>query len=125
MKMTHTEYANALRRIADFVEVHTDLPVPYLSNMSLYEWTNGKELCANAAKAFGTCKKESSDNYFSVKKDFGGITLTATTFRKNVCERVVVGTEQVPETVVPATPSQVIPAHTREIVEWKCPESLL
>ncbi len=120
--MTHTEYANALRRIADFVEVHPKISIPDTTNIDIYQWIEGKEFLTEIARIFGTCKKDYGTTYSTVKKDFGGIFLSATTYKEQVCERVVIGKKIVPEIIIPAS---LIPEHEEEIVEWKCPESLL
>jgi hypothetical protein len=111
LAMTHAEYANALRRIADWIEVHPDLPLPSQTQLDFLSGVDTKEDLAKFARGFGECKK-----------DFGGIKLRAVAWRKNVCERVVVGTREVPEEIIPA---RLVPAHMEDIVEWKCPESLL
>lgn len=119
--MTHLEYANALRRIADWIEEHPELPLPYQTALDYYSGTDQNTLKKDTlllfVKAFGSCNKKFNDTYIVVDKNFGGITLRAVAYREAVCERVVVGTRSVPE--------QYIPGHEEEIVEWKCPESLL
>lgn len=121
--MTHFEYANALRRIADWIETHPDdkIGVPY-ETMLTYYYFAGKDELVTLARALGTCEKKFTDGFAEVRKDFGGIALRGVVERSAVCERVVTGTEEVLEEIIPA---RLIPAHTREIVEWKCPEALL
>lgn len=119
--MTHAEYANALRRIADWIETHPEVPLPYTAALDICG-LKGKEGMAAVAKAFGDCKKVHTESLFELVKDCGGIALCAVALRQNICERVVIRVETTPEHILPAC---TIPAHTREIVEWKCPESLL
>ena len=66
----------------------------------------------------GLRRKSASDSYFNATRDFGaGIEVQVTISRNAACERVVVGIEHVEETITPA--------HDKEIIEWKCPPSLL
>ena len=118
--MTHSEYANALRRIADFVETHSALPVPATSQIDVFP--QGKTGLAAYGRALGKCDKNFNACYAQVIKDFGGIVLIASEDRDAVCERVVVGKRVVPERITPAV---LVPEHVEEIVEWRCPDSLL
>jgi hypothetical protein len=65
----------------------------------------------------GGFAKSHDGTWLNLVKDFGAFTLEVLYKSELVCERVVVGTENVPE--------KTVPAHTKEIVEWQCPESLL
>jgi hypothetical protein len=69
------------------------------------------------AKALSPCEKVYDAHSFKLKRNFGIIQYTVATSRAAVCERKVVGTKEVPE--------YVSPAHTEEIVEWECRDSLL
>lgn len=123
--MTHDEFVKSLRELADFYEAHPGLKPP--GNMSQGVFTifpSGKDEMAVHARELGTCEKQVTETMFYLirKKPIGLFTLQAAEWRSTLCERVVVGTETVPEQVVEA---KVIPAYEREIVEWRCPESIL
>ncbi len=106
--MTHTEYADALRSIADWIVAHPEIEVPHTREIALGFWDeDAREKIAEVAKAIGSCEKTYTDKTFKLYKDFGGITYNFYAYRAQVCERVVVGT------------------HPEEIIEWRLPESLL
>lgn len=119
--MTHTEYANALRRIADWIETHPEVPLPSATSLDITA-VSGRESLSAVARAFGTATKEYSDSLIYLIKDFGGVSLRVIEWRSNVCKRVVVGKTTVPEKILPA---QLIPAHEEDVVEWRCDEPLL
>lgn len=109
--------------IAKFYTEHPDAPVPYRP-LTEYIWITGTP---EQYKAIGAGEKEYADDnfFFCVELIPGELTLTFAAARENVCTKRVVGTKIVPEYIQQGTPSKVIPAHTEEIIEWDCPESLL
>lgn len=121
--MTHAEYVDSLRQLADFYEAHSEIPLPGgAAEMRIYQ-VNSRKDAATLARAFGACEKEYTDDLFYITKKIGAISLCGVFTRNEVCERVVVGTRIVPERVVPAIqaqPEQVIPEQEEEIYEWKC-----
>lgn len=108
--MTGKEYAAALRQIADWYEEHPDSPFSTAIYVGSVEET--REQAADLARALGSCRKEHHETTFHLVRDFAGVELTFSFWRATVCERVVVGTEEIPE--------RVIPAETREKIEWRC-----
>jgi hypothetical protein len=66
-------------------------------------------------------KKNGDEQFLRLTKRFGTVKLRAVFSRTEVCERIVLGTEEIPEYV---QPEKVIPAHVKEIVEWRCPSLL-
>ena len=96
------------------------MPLPLFPSMVAF--VPGASELASVAKALGQAYKATLPAWFSVGRKFGPISFEISARRENVCRRVVTGTREVPETVVPAT---TIPAHVEEIFEWECPESLL
>jgi hypothetical protein len=119
--MTHTDYANGLRQVADFLESHPEIKLPD-AQLSCYAIFN-KDEAAAVLHAFGNAKKEYDDNIFLLSKDFGAINLRYVGQRSAVCEKVQVGTKEVPEYVEPAVeaqPERVVPAHEEPIIEWRC-----
>jgi len=109
---------NDSRVLLDWLEAHPEVDLPYnVQYGMLIASVNTKDELATLARAFGECEKEFADDSFYLRKRFGSTQLYAFTARQQVCERVVVGTEEIPE--------QVVPARVREIVEWRCAEPLL
>ena len=117
--MNNQEYAASLRLMADFFESHPEVETPS-GEFSVYS----RDLKRTAA-SIGSFDKVINGTWFELKKTFGPITVSWFNTRSNVCERVSKGTKIVPETIIPARPEQIIPAHEVEEFEWKCPESLL
>jgi hypothetical protein len=106
----------ALRELADYLEERPAVPTPNVG--TIYAFPDPAEHpIAEVARAMGGFVKDHDGTYLNLVRDFGELRLEVAYESKQVCERVVVGTEDVPE--------KTIPAHTKEIVEWKCPESLL
>lgn len=116
------EFLQGLRDIADFLESHPELPLPYLGTGSertgtphvLTDYIIGdepREQLAQITRALasmgGTVHKYADDNdrysRFLVWRAFGPIALAYQADRSEVCERVVVGTERV-EVEVDACP---------------------
>jgi len=74
------------------------------------------------AREMGKCRKHANENYFDLTKDFlPALQYEATWHRNEICERVVIGQEQVVEDVVEVVGHRTV---TRDIVEWKCPKVL-
>ena len=130
--------ATRLRLLADMIEGHPDLPLPYISAYSsgtvdvawylhineTHDLAAQKTTAAAIVSSLGGQwdKRESGDE-FKFTQHSDGIALEVTVARAAVCERVVVGTHEV---TVPATPK--IPARpataerttTVEDVKWVC-----
>lgn len=119
--MTSQQYVKALREIADFYEAHPD--VPFRAERIVIA-VDAKELVV-LPRYIGSCKKVVDNDFFNLRKDFGGLEIEFYSRRENVCERIVIGKKVVPETIIPARPEEVIPEHEEEEFEWRCPESLL
>jgi len=123
--ITATEYAAGLRELADWIEAHPERPRPS-GTLTVYS-LNSREEAAACLQALGTCKKEYTEDNFYLSREFGPIKLTFMFYRSAICSRRVVGQKQVGTQVIPAsiTPETIIPAHTEDIIEWDCGESLL
>ena len=114
--MSHKEYADGLRHIADWIEAHEDIGLP--SNELQCFSMDEKSEAAKVLMALKPCDKVYSDTLFVIKRAFGPITLKYYFSRDKVCTPRVVGTK-----VVPATPERIIeamPEHVVEIIEWDC-----
>jgi hypothetical protein len=114
-RTSHQEYADGLRQIAAFIELHPELPLPsgQIDNYA----TDTKEEAAAVIRALGKCTKEYGDAYMTISRGFGGIALRFVFARSRVCTRKVVGVETIPAVFVEA---HTVPASTKEIVEWEC-----
>jgi hypothetical protein len=115
------QFVKGLREMADFYEKYQGTPLPptFLRYLGIYGSASPAQL-VQIAKAQGAVKteKEYSGDLFTLRKLFsGGLGLTFTLGREQVCTKRVTGTREVPETIVPA---QVVAAHTEEVVEWDC-----
>lgn len=111
---TREEKIAGLRALAAYLEAHPEVPVPVLGRM--YAFATKDKLRA-IARALRSATKTASGDYFALEKSFGPVILQVNFPRDQVCRRVVVGVDHVPE--------KTIPAHIVERVEWFCPESLL
>lgn len=122
---TAAEYATGLRELADWIEAHPDIALP--DNELMVYSLNTRAEAANCLRALMPCKKEYRDTNFYISREFGPITLKFMFYRNDICTKRVVGTKEVGTEVIPSrfTPEQIIPAHTEEIYEWDCGESLL
>ena len=122
-QITNSELAAQLRALADIYEAHPDVAQPYsvqYGNPELY-FCRDKDQFAATVKAFGPGeKRDEKTNSMSgtisfVPSAFRAIEIVA--YKAQVCERVVVGTREIPEQRIP---EKVIPARTEEIVEYRC-----
>ena len=113
------EYVKGLRDLADWYEAHPEIELPYEPVHDNYA-VNSKEDAASVIRALGRCDKEYSGNLLTISRQFGPIKAKFVFYREAVCRKVVVGTREVPEQVIPAQPEEVIPAHVEEITKWEC-----
>lgn len=123
--MTNDDLIERNQQIADmhtmlaWFELHPEIPLPS-PTFSLYAW-NTEEEARRMARAMGTFEKGGNDQFLYLIKHFGKVQVEAVFTREQVCERVVTGTREVPEKIIPA---QVVEAHTEETFEWRCPQLL-
>lgn len=113
-------YAQSLRKMADWIESNPTCPRPE-SVFTIYS-TSTKEEFAAVAKCMRVFKKEYSDTFVSLIKEFGVISLRCVENREKVCERRVVGKKTVTEKKAIAFEDVQV---EREIVEWHCVDSAL
>jgi len=126
-----------LREFADFIEDNgEELPITEFDcDLKLTSWIedeyeedsdgfpgeviegSAKQKLKDVVKVLGSVKKDWSDNYLDVRKEFGSITLEFTIGRSKVCKRVV---KEVIE-----HPARLVPARREEIVEWECDDMSL
>jgi antitoxin component HigA of HigAB toxin-antitoxin module len=134
-KSSRETYTQGLREIADFLDAHPEVPLPYLSSFQTGNWENTldiylvsekgqKEKLAAIARAMGHADKVMDGDKMRVFRRFAGITLIAQASRDQVCERVVIGTREIeveekdPEALAAVPVVKV--TKTVEDVEWRC-----
>lgn len=125
----HIEMAAGLRELAAFIEKNPQL-VEVLSyplhNMlaPLYVHENPQALMADfaraGARAGAEVRKTFDDSHGGVNVAFGPVTVRVYAPREAVCERVVVGAEQVTKEVPDPDAPKITVTETVEKVEWRC-----
>jgi hypothetical protein len=115
------EFARSLRALAKFYEEHPEFRVP--ADVRVYLFPEKEELAA-ITRALAPCEKQSlGGNWFILQRRFGKkLYIEANWTRSDVCERVVVGTKEIVEKVPVSFETQT---KTVEVVEWRCPQTLL
>ncbi len=123
------ELVAGLRELADFLDSPRGLELPSLAvaatawpydyHPRTYDRVPGgaKATMRRAARALGKADKRHEGHFFSLLRKFGPVRLELTTSREQVCEKVIIGTKEVPEVTYPA--------RTEDVVEWVCSDSLL
>ena len=123
-----TELANDLRDFADFLNDHgQDIPdVTVDVSSRVWSWTSAGDVPTAIAlalragmKGADEVTKEYSDNFFRLYLSFGDLQYRVLCDREEVCERTVVGTETVIESVPPEgewTEQEV----EKDVVKWVC-----
>ena len=111
---TREERINDVREMLDYLEATPDLDLPYMSEFNSYPLA---ESISDVARMMAPFTKDATKGLFILRRKFGSVDLEANFLREQVCERVVTGTKEIAE--------KITPAYTEDIVEWKCPDSLL
>jgi len=123
-----TELASNLREFADFLDNHgQDIPDVNVDVSSrVWSWTSAGDVPTAIAlalragmKGADEVTKEYSDNYFRLYLSFGELQYRVLCDRDEVCERTVVGTETVMESVPPEG-EWTEQAVEKDVVEWVC-----
>lgn len=108
---------DGLRQLASWLEQHPTVPATSDTVMSYV--CDNKEEFTELAREMGSFQKKPTEYYMFLEKHFSGeVIFRLIGDRRNVCERVVVGSK-----IVQATPEIIIPAkpeHEEDIVEWRC-----
>jgi hypothetical protein len=125
---TNAEMAAGFRQLADLIEATPDIPVSYPALNVWCFWGAGavKDMAAltRAALRLGAkVDKNITDSQYNLSIRLGPITATSLASRNEVCERVVVGTRKITETV-PDPAAAPVPmverTRTEDVVEWRC-----
>jgi hypothetical protein len=121
--MTHAEFVESLRALADFYEAHPTLPPAYsMSGTDISIFAQGKEELAGISEVFyPKAEIKSCETFFRLfyTEKLGAFTLQALDYHSQVCERKVVGHRTVKKQV--ATGYTEV-EEREEVVEWHCPE---
>ena len=131
-----SEYISGLRKLADTLEQHDELDLPQTGtegspvHFSLTLKDDPKEALAQYARAL-PCRfdKETDTSFFNLDGKLDGLHIQVYAWRSDVCERIVTGTRTVstleadPEAV--AALPKVERTSQEEIVEWKCPDTIM
>lgn len=121
--MTHEEYVQGLRDMADFVERTPDFPLDCTANFNIFPgWGHDdseiKSEMARYARMLAPVEKDTLlGEWFILRRKFGPVTIEVNAKRDKVCTPKVVRVEHVPEQVIP---ERVIPAHDTEVIECDC-----
>lgn len=123
-------YTAGLRALADLLDAHPDLPLPYEGRLSPVQLGfHGLEdpaaaLAAAARLIPGAKRKGYDDNYFRLVGRLHGLQVELWAMREQVCERVIVGTEvreiEEPDPEAVAALPKVKRTEVVEQVEWRC-----
>jgi hypothetical protein len=131
-----TQYIAGLRELADLLDKHDDLPVPTHGDIHWLLFSMGsadtehlakqKATAATIVRRLGGAQKDAEKgDLFDFTRTLGGehgLELQVTVDRDAVCERVVVATHEVTETIPDPTVSVPLVEVTKTVeeVEWRC-----
>jgi hypothetical protein len=117
------EWADGLREMADFADRHPDLFNSRGEKFNIFA-TDAKDF-ARKARALGKADKIQEGSFYILRRRFGPHMVDLNIFRKELCEKVLVGTKivsrQDPELIAAVPVIEV----TEDVYEWHCPESIL
>lgn len=109
------DYVQGLRELADFIEAHSDVPLPWPSAQNAFI-ADKTGLAAIARACGGRWEKNATESFFFIRKAFtGGHAYEVNVTRETVCHKVRTGTH-----IEPATPEREV-----ETFKWVCDEPLL
>jgi hypothetical protein len=122
-------YITGLRALADLLEQHDELPVPYDVTAQWICASRSKEEQRAIAQTFtrvmpGTIRKGVRDDAFDLDGEIGPVNFGLIVQRDAVCQRVVTDvtevTREVPDPDALAAVPMVTVTETVEQVEWIC-----
>jgi hypothetical protein len=117
------ELIDGLRAFATFLEEHPEVPTPIGACFDVFVKTK-EQVAALARIVGGRLAKETTENWFFLRRHFGPIQYDINCARDLVCERVVTGTRTVAAVTLAAKEAVNIPEHEEDVWEWKCGEIL-
>lgn len=123
-------YTAGLRALADLLDAHPELPLPYSGNGDAMNFIELGDEARRGAAVFarlmpGKVEKSASDNgQFYLTFTLHGLRLRWVAQRAQMCERVVTGTREVEIEVPDPEALALVPKVKRveviEDVEWQC-----
>ncbi len=126
MKDAKNEMVKGLRAMADFLEAQAqDSDIGY-NGITYNIFARSNEQLADMARRFAPVAKRYADSWFCLTRKFSdNVQMEVNRERKEVCQRIVTGTEIV-KVPIYDTPKQIGEREeVREIVEWDCGQSIL
>ncbi len=129
MTTDRNSYTAGLRALADFLDAHPDIRLPYTGTavpLTIYLLRSSREDFVAAVKALPGKREKVVDDHgtFRVRAHFGNIPVEVVAYRDAVCERVVTGTRAVTREVPDPQALAAVPTttltETVEDVEWVC-----
>ena len=124
-------YIAGMRALMDILEANPGLPLPYQGSQipMTFHYLGGEDARRDMATAARTIpcswakharEYDDSPAYLDLTGELHGVKIELTAYRDDVCERVVIGTEdrEVEEVVQPAVTTTV--TKSVEKVEWRC-----
>lgn len=120
-----TEYVASLRRLADLIEQHEELPVPYGISAQWIDVVGSPERQREVAQTFartipGVIRKNVRGASFDLDGNVGPIGVTLIVDRASVCTRVVKEVREVTREVADPDAPTITVTETVEDVEWVC-----
>lgn len=125
------EYTKGLRALANILDAHPELPLPYDGNGTELNWIELGDEARRGAAVFarvmpGTVAKSVSDTagQFYLTFKLHGLSLKWIATRAQMCERVVIGRREVeieePDPEALALVPKIKRTEVVEDVEWQC-----
>lgn len=126
MDETRAAAISGLRKLADLLEAHPELPLPYHGfgvPAKIYMLGSDRSAFVDAVRALpGKADKRVDNDTYRVSVKLHGLEVEVVAYRDDVCERVVTGTREVTKTI--PDPNVVVPVvevtEVVEDVEWVC-----
>jgi hypothetical protein len=122
----HSEYANGLRAVADFIESHPEIKVPISDpSFSVFPSVGKDEVRDHAAKvvhALGRVEKEEFGDSIQLCALIGGFKYQVWYPRDQICEKVELGRKIIPATprIVETVVKEAVEEHEEIVYGWKC-----
>jgi hypothetical protein len=120
-KHPNQELIDDLRSFCNWLETH---PQPKLYGASQFDqFVHSPEELAEMARGAGRVEKKKTGQWYYLVKSFGStVKLHFNCEESKICERIVTGKRTVKKPIMKQVGTEEV---EEEIVEWKCPKSLL
>ena len=115
MGLTIAEFADGLRKLADWYEANPECPLPAIPLQNVQVQT--KEHAQYIVRRVPAATKHYSDSMFSLTVMFGALPVEFVFWKSAVCQRIVKETIIIPAHTLP---ERLVPEEVKEVVEWKC-----